>query len=291
MNQLEIAEHAICTFERIQGLNVTVHDLAGTLNPFLNPTRFYHRSPLCLAVKAQGRAECCSQFENTRLRRDLASQPEGRIHVCHAGLVEWVVPVFSKQQLIWVLFAGPRLPGKRLVSAFKEHQIPWPTSPWSRKATLPCPVEEDEAQLILEHLRQLAARLQKWAGELNLQPTAAQRKSHPFPAHSVTARHISIRRFVEVEYANPITLPMLAKRLCLSESRTSHAVSESCGTSFRELLIKKRLSAATELLRHSDMSVLEVALSCGFEDVTHFHRLFRRRIGTTPAKFRIDGIS
>jgi AraC-like DNA-binding protein len=60
---------------------------------------------------------------------------------------------------------------------------------------------------------------------------------------------------------------------------------------FSGLLVQKRLRVAMELLRHSGMNVLEVALASGFEDVAHFHRLFRRRIGSTPGQYRITGQS
>lgn len=289
MHQLEIPEHAINTFERIHGLNVTVHDLSGSLTPFLHPNRFYHRSPLCLTIKALGHSNACWNFELKRLRQDLADLPEGRIHVCHAGLAEWVVPVFEKEKLAWIFFAGPRLPSARLASAVVMQRTFRTKSPWARNVELPRPVKEEDAQLILEHLRQLAARLRKWKDELKSQPDTEL--FDPAFSNSVALRETVIRRFIEENYGEPVTLAMLAKKLSLSESRASHVVQQSCGTSFRELLVQRRLRAATELLRHSGLSVLEVALACGFEDVTHFHRLFRRRIGTTPAQYRIAGHS
>lgn len=284
MHQWGIPEYAIQVFERIHHLNVTVHDLSGSLTPFLQPHRFHHRSPLCLTVKAQGYAHACWDFELNRLRSDLAGLPEGRIHVCHAGLVEWVVPVFEQEKLVWIVFAGPRLPGPRLSSAVKLTASFRKKSPWTKRAKLPPAIGEEDALSILEHLRQLAARLYKWKTEAGVQPTLAT-------PNSVALRETVIKRFVEENYNEPVTLSMLAKKLCLSEGRTSHVVQRSCGMSFRELLVQRRLRAATELLRHSAMSVLEVAEASGFEDVAHFHRLFRRRLGMTPRHYRVAGHS
>jgi len=285
------AEHAITTFERIHRLTVTAHDLTGTLAPFIRPDRFHHRSPFCLAVKAQGRHETCVRFEIDSLRHELGRLPDGRIHVCHAGLVEWVVPIFHEGKLAWVLFAGPRLPSPALLSAARMPATPWPKSPWARNLGLPAAVGDDEAQLILEHLRQLAARLSEWAGRR--QPVASQKRRAPdaFTGNSLTRRQVAILRFIEEYHTGPASLAMLAKRLCLSESRTSHVVRQACKASFRDLLIDRRLRAAMELLRDSGMSVLQVAMACGFEDVAHFHRLFRRRIGLTPAQYRTSGRS
>jgi AraC-like DNA-binding protein len=287
MYRFDTPERAIEMFERLHGLNVTVHDLAGTISSFLKPDRSFHRSALCRAVKAQGHLNACLQFENHQLRQDLAALPEGRVHVCHAGLVEWAVPIFEQDRLAWVIYAGPRLPGKHLPSAFRARLTRWPKPPWTKRELLPKPVEEDDAQMILEHLRQLAARLQKWVRESGLDRPA--RRGDVLPTDPRVTRQIAIHRFVEDNYQRTATLPELAKKLGLSESRTSHFVRESCGTSFRALLVRKRIQAATELLRQSDLSVLQIALATGFQDLAHFHRLFRRRVGITPARYRGSG--
>ena len=301
MNQLEktgsrweIGEAAMAAFERIHRLNVTVHDLAGTLGPFLPPHRFHHCSAFCLAVKAH-RLESCAQFDIKRVRSDLATQPEGRFHICHAGVVEWAVPVFAGAKLHWVLFAGPRFPGPDLVSAVAAPQIQWPRGCWSKGAGLPPPVGEEEAQLILEHLRQLSARLRLWVRELNLNASMIRTVPDEFVAGAMTSvgtihrRRETILRFIEEKFQAPVSLPMLARRLCLSPSRASHVVRRTCDANFRELVIQKRLRVAIELLRQSSMSVLEVALASGFGDLAHFHRIFRRRIGDSPGAYRLNG--
>jgi AraC-like DNA-binding protein len=282
-----IVEHAIETFERLHGVEVTVHDLKGDISPFLRPDRFHHRSAYCLAVKAEGRTDACLAFELVRTRQDLASRPEGRIHICHAGLVEWVVPVVVRDRLSWVLFAGQRLAGAGLISAERFPQIPWPKSPWNKAGSPLAQVDEAHAQLILEHLRQLAARLRYWASELN--PSRPHPTAAGSPPTVQLTRQVTILRFIEDHYSEPVTLDMLAKKLCLSASRTSHVVQQSCNSSFRELLVQKRLRVAMDLLLQSGMSVLEVALASGFEDVAHFHRLFRRRVRLTPGQYRIKG--
>jgi AraC-like DNA-binding protein len=289
MLRLDTAERAIAMFERQHGLIVTIHDLIGNLSPFLEPNRFSHRSPLCLAAKARGSLACCLEFEKNHVRRVLATLPEGRIHVCPVGLVEWVVPVFEVERLGWVIYAGPRLPGKTLPSSVRD----WPgrrsRPPVATMARAVRSVEEDEAEMILEHLRQLAARLQKWAQDAALRPIVGRATLSTENENIELTRQNAIRHFVEDGYSRPIRLPMLARKLRLSEGRTSHLVREVCGSSFRELVIQRRLKAAMELLRQSSLSVLEITLATGFEDVAHFHRLFRRRIGTTPLKYRHFG--
>ena len=49
---------------------------------------------------------------------------------------------------------------------------------------------------------------------------------------------------------------------------------------------KRRIDRASELLSNSDLSLSEIAQTCGFSDQSHFCALFKRYSGMTPAKFR-----
>jgi AraC family carnitine catabolism transcriptional activator len=47
-----------------------------------------------------------------------------------------------------------------------------------------------------------------------------------------------------------------------------------------------RLDKARQLLRQTDLSVLEVGLACGFESSSHFSRCYRVRFATCPSQDR-----
>jgi AraC-like DNA-binding protein len=51
-------------------------------------------------------------------------------------------------------------------------------------------------------------------------------------------------------------------------------------------LLHRRLDHAAKLLRDSPMNVTETALESGFEDVSHFSRVFKERFGMPPLTFR-----
>jgi AraC-like DNA-binding protein len=278
----DIPEYAVSMFERLHRLRVTVHDLRGTLWPFLRPDRFQHAQPECQAIKMQSGNSDCLRFEIQDTRRDLAALPEGRVHICHAGLVEWAVPVFREGRLEWLLFAGVRTPGLSLRPGYRAPRI--------HRAELlpvpvrPAPVEDDEAAIVLEHLRQLAARLDVWR-----QPGygSGGTKGNTAAGDLFASRRTRILRFVQARHTDSgICLTDLAHTLDLSVSRTGHAVREACGTTFPALLAEARLRTAAGLLRHSALSVLEVAAASGFADPSRFHRHFKRTFGTTPHRYR-----
>ncbi|HEX5169882.1 MAG TPA: AraC family transcriptional regulator [Cyclobacteriaceae bacterium] len=54
---------------------------------------------------------------------------------------------------------------------------------------------------------------------------------------------------------------------------------------------KRRLALATELLERSSLRVGEIAQECGFENQTHFSRLFKEKVGESPLQFRMQRYS
>jgi AraC family transcriptional regulator len=53
-----------------------------------------------------------------------------------------------------------------------------------------------------------------------------------------------------------------------------------------EYIRKRRIEHASELLSNSELSMTEIASTCGFSDQSHFCALFKKHLGMTPGKFR-----
>jgi AraC-like DNA-binding protein len=51
-------------------------------------------------------------------------------------------------------------------------------------------------------------------------------------------------------------------------------------------LLHKRLEYSAVLLKNPALNVSQVAMDCGFEDLSHFSRAFKEKFGTSPANFR-----
>ena len=276
MDFYTIPQHAIDTFDQLHQLRVTVHDLTGMLWPFLSPERFRHDLPQCQAIKNSMEGSKCLAFEGVSLQQALVSQPQGRIHICHAGFVEWVVPVLSEKALDVILFAGIRLPSRSLKVSVRPMRLPILGQINVSR------VAESESVLIFEHLHQLAARLKLWLGDLQ----ALNTNKHKL-AVSPAQRRVVIQTFILHRHTHTVYLYDLAKVLGLTESRTSHVVQETFGRSFRQLLLEARLRTAMGLLRHSNLDMSQIASRSGFEDLRHFHRVFKRETNLTPRRYRL----
>jgi AraC-like DNA-binding protein len=69
-------------------------------------------------------------------------------------------------------------------------------------------------------------------------------------------------------------------RIChLSESEFSRVFHHEHGVSFRRFLVNYRIAIARDFLSEPHASVSQVAYAVGFNDLSHFGRMFRRLVG------------
>jgi AraC-like DNA-binding protein len=100
-----------------------------------------------------------------------------------------------------------------------------------------------------------------------------------------------ILRAISEGFADPsFSLNTVAVRLGLSE-RYIQDVLRSTGTGFADRVIELRLQQSVSLLAAAEggrRKVSDVAFASGFNDLSYFHRCFRRRFGVTPGTWRAN---
>jgi AraC-like DNA-binding protein/mannose-6-phosphate isomerase-like protein (cupin superfamily) len=92
--------------------------------------------------------------------------------------------------------------------------------------------------------------------------------------------------YLETRYAEPVTLPQLARMAHLSPRQFQRIFRACMGRSPIEHLVHIRLQRAAEQLRTSSKSVTEIAYECGFSDSNYFARVFRARHHQSPSSYR-----
>jgi AraC family transcriptional regulator len=92
--------------------------------------------------------------------------------------------------------------------------------------------------------------------------------------------------YIEAHLADTIRLQDLAEIAGVSSFQLVRRFKESKGQPPHQFLLRRRIERAREMLRHSDKTILEVALSCGFSSQSHFSAVFRTLTGLTPRKYR-----
>lgn len=83
-----------------------------------------------------------------------------------------------------------------------------------------------------------------------------------------------------------LTLPELAKAAGLSAGYLSKLFRREVGMNVSEYILKKRIEAAENMLRFSELSCLAIADYLCFSSESHFIQVFRRQTGYTPKRYR-----
>jgi len=98
------------------------------------------------------------------------------------------------------------------------------------------------------------------------------------------ARELLVR--LQNEGSGPVRIEDMAASLGVSSRYLRRTFVSSFGTGIVEYLTGLRLRKARQLLGEGKLSVLEVALECGFSSSQYFDRVFRKAMGMTPLAFR-----
>ncbi|MFB6841051.1 GlxA family transcriptional regulator [Streptomyces sp. NPDC056361] len=95
-----------------------------------------------------------------------------------------------------------------------------------------------------------------------------------------------LRRWITEHLAEDLSLEALAARTHLSARHFARLFRRSTSTTPAAYVEAARLEAARRMLEDSDRGLPEVAAASGLGSVETLHRVFRRRLGTTPAEYR-----
>lgn len=92
--------------------------------------------------------------------------------------------------------------------------------------------------------------------------------------------------FIHHNYQYDVKVSHLASTVNLERTWLYRLFQEELATSPKAYLTQFRLKKAKEYLRSSELSLTEIALSCGFASSSAFHKHFKKAFGTTPKAYR-----
>ena len=126
---------------------------------------------------------------------------------------------------------------------------------------------------------------------------------HLARAHSVQSRpttlppiptvsHQRMRQLIEFIEANldqPLTLDAMAAQVGISPLYLARAFKAAVGQSPHQYVLARRIERAKELLRNTEIPIIDVALSVGFSSQSHLSHWMIRHTGVSPGVYRRNG--
>lgn len=99
-------------------------------------------------------------------------------------------------------------------------------------------------------------------------------------------RFASVFQYIEDHYKSELSVDLLAGIAGLSRFHFSRLFKELSGRTVTEYITATRLDKADYLLRHSPLTVTEIAAATGFNDIFYFSRTFKKHKKTSPSSIR-----
>lgn len=96
---------------------------------------------------------------------------------------------------------------------------------------------------------------------------------------------LGVLRYLEHNYVGG-SLTDAARLLHCDVAWLSREIKRRTGRTYTELLQERRLRQAAWLLTNTRQKVSDIAIAVGYENISYFHRIFQKRFGLSPKKFR-----
>jgi len=97
---------------------------------------------------------------------------------------------------------------------------------------------------------------------------------------------VKLYRYIEENYKTA-TLTQAAELLSYDIYHLSRIIKKKTDKTFTDLLQDKRLSRAAYLLKNTEFKVSDISLSVGYENISYFHRIFKKQYGMSPRDYRV----
>ncbi|TPE43460.1 AraC family transcriptional regulator [Pontibacter mangrovi] len=94
--------------------------------------------------------------------------------------------------------------------------------------------------------------------------------------------------YMELHYNKDISLADISKVANMPEVSCSRFIKKRTGKTFVESLNEIRLGHASRMLIDTTETISEISFKCGFNNLSYFNRIFKRKNGCTPKEFRLN---
>jgi len=237
-------------------------------------------SPLCRLVGSSRRGAAACRGDALSHGREAVASGSPDCYVCHAGLMDFAVPIVVEGRHLATIEGGQVLVAPPSEAGFAG--ILDRTRPYGLEES-----ELREAYFRTPHVPpgKLAAAVELvrlFAQQCSESWWRLRRGSADQPRPDIE----EARRYIDAHYREGLTMPGVARAVHLSPSHFSVLFSRETGSTFTEYVRRTRIERAKRRLLETPATITEIAFSVGFNSLTHFNHVFKALEGMAPSLYR-----
>lgn len=247
-----------------------------------------HSNPFCMYIKSDEKAYLqCIGMQKQCIAKFRRQERSTYVGVCHAGVKEYVCPIWHEEQLIGAIHAGDFAADPCYARRYVQRAC-------RRRALEP----QKAYALYLENLPEETVeeeRLSVYLDMIAIALSAIFSRMRARGEYDVTRSTTAIARnsiiadaleYLNGHYQEDVKVTEIAAYCHCSVSCLSHLFNSYVGTSIPLYITKLRTDRAQNELIDTSVPISVVAERCGFSDPNYFSRVFTRCVGLTPTQFR-----
>lgn len=264
--------------EKYRNIHVSILDLSGILDTPETAIDFknvIHTKEFCNIAKSteRGYRACmlCKRLANTKAVEGMRAFSG----YCSYGLFEAAVPVVMEKTVAAIVYVGNAVVDaeetrSRIRKTCKRTGV---SEEALCRQLKNCEMLNDPdelhriADIISDHIKLICASLPKSRGDL----------------HWLVS---SMKNYADQRFCYSITLRELAIIYQKNEQYIGRLFKTHMGVSFNEYCMELRLKMAEQLLTTTSDRIIDIALECGFNNISYFNRAFKERYGVTPTEYK-----
>ena len=264
--------------EKGQKLHISVLDLCGILNTPLTSVSFknaIHSKPFCSMAKSTPRGyRVCRRCKALANRRALLLKAPF-CGMCLYGMYEAAVPVVLENNVAAIVYVGNAILNENETRTRLKQ-----TCRFSK-------VSESKLAEQLDHCERIADVTKLYQiGELVADYLKTLCDLAP---KSKTDTHwfVSLMKsYADEMLCTDITLQELAQIYRKNPKYMGRLFKQETGVSFNEYCIDLRLKKAGKMLLNTEEKIIDIAMECGFDNISYFNRSFKKKFSLSPGQYR-----
>lgn len=277
MSELLLFLEVVCGNSKI---HVSVHDTSGILSCeklVIDFNYTVHSKPICDGAKSTVRGlDLCMRCKALANKKAIETK-KPFCGYCPIGIFEAAYPVVVDGEVFCIVYAGNVIAdSERFAKSIKRTCKITGVNPQSLD-TEQCEINTDTE--LVKKTAAVTANYIKGIIKENRYHRSISRNACGWVVGSICGH-------IENYYCNKLTLKSLARLYFMNEKYLGRIFKKETGKSFNQYLNEVRLGKAYELLLTTDKSVLEIALDCGYGNVSYFNRLCMQKYGMSPTEIR-----